>query len=122
MTYQRTYDAPAARQIGMLGIEPRVEISVDSFGLMPQLVAGTRRVALIQRRLAEQLGGVVPVRVMEPPYAAVPLQEALWWHPMHAHDAAHIWLRETAAKVGESVKDDRPTVSSAHSGEQMRQS
>lgn len=113
VTYQRTYDAPAARQIGMLGIEPRVEVSVDSFGLMPQLVAGTRRVALVQRRLAEQLGGVVPVRVMEPPYEAVPLQEALWWHPVHTHDAAHIWLRETAARVGEAVKDDQATVSSS---------
>jgi len=77
------------------------------------LVAGTRRVALIQRRLAEQLGGVVPVRVMEPPYEAVPLQEALWWHPVHTHDAAHIWLRETAARVGEAVKDDQATVSSS---------
>jgi DNA-binding transcriptional LysR family regulator len=113
VTYQRTYDAPAARQIGLLGIEPRVEISVDSFQLMPLLVAGTRRVALIQERLAERLTGLVPVRVMEPPYNAVPLQEALWWHPVHTHDAAHIWLRETAARVGEAVNADRPTISSA---------
>jgi DNA-binding transcriptional LysR family regulator len=104
VTYQRTYDAPAARQIGLLGIEPRVEVSVDSFQLMPQLVAGTRRVALVQRRLAERLAGFVPVRVVEPPYDAVPLQEALWWHPVHTHDAAHIWLRETAARVGEDVE------------------
>ncbi|GAA2313085.1 LysR family transcriptional regulator [Streptomyces hawaiiensis] len=104
VTYQRTYDAPAARQIGMLGIEPHVEVSVDSFQLMPLLVAGTRRVALIQGRLAERLDGLVPVRVMEPPYDAVPLQEALWWHPVHTHDAAHIWLRETAARVAEAVK------------------
>jgi DNA-binding transcriptional LysR family regulator len=113
VTYQRTYDAPAARQIGLLGIEPRVEISVDSFQLMPLLVAGTRRVALIQQRLAERLTGLVPVRIMEPPYNAVPLQEALWWHPVHTHDAAHIWLRETAARVGEAVNADRPTISSA---------
>jgi DNA-binding transcriptional LysR family regulator len=113
VTYQRTYDAPAARQVGLLGIEPRVEISVDSFQLMPLLVAGTRRVALIQERLAERLTGLVPVRVMEPPYNAVPLQEALWWHPVHTHDAAHIWLRETAARVGEAVNADRPTISSA---------
>jgi DNA-binding transcriptional LysR family regulator len=110
VTYQRTYDAPAARQIGLLGIEPRVEISVDSFQLMPLLVAGTRRVALIQKRLAERMGGLAPVRVMEPPYDAVPLQEALWWHPVHTHDAAHIWLRETAARVGQA-KADRPTIS-----------
>ncbi|MGR6918838.1 LysR family transcriptional regulator [[Actinomadura] parvosata] len=119
VTYQRTYDAPAARQIGLLGIEPRVEISVDSFQLMPLLVAGTRRVALIQGRLAERLGGLVPVRVMDPPYDAVPLQEALWWHPAHTHDAAHIWLRETAARVGEAVEADRPTSSSLPIGERV---
>ncbi len=105
VTYQRTYDAPAVRQIGMLGIEPRVEVSVDNFQLMPLMVAGTRRVALIQARLAEALPGRFPVRVMEPPYEAVPLREALWWHPVHTHDAAHIWLRDTAARVGQTVEE-----------------
>ncbi|MFJ9019533.1 LysR family transcriptional regulator [Streptomyces sp. NPDC102259] len=100
VTYQRTYDAPAARQLSMLGIEPRVEVSVDSFQVLPFLVAGTRRIALVQQRLAEQLRGVAAVRVMAAPYEVVPLQEALWWHPVHTHDAAHIWLRETAARVG----------------------
>ncbi|MFF7259213.1 LysR family transcriptional regulator [Streptomyces sp. NPDC008159] len=98
--YQRTYDAPAARQLSMLGIEPRVDVSVDSFQVLPFLVAGTRRITLVQRLLAERLSGVAAVRVMEPPYEVVPLQEALWWHPVHTHDAAHIWLRETAARVG----------------------
>lgn len=111
VTYQRTYDAPAARQLGLLGIEPRVEVSVDSFQLMPQLVAGTCRVALVQKRLAERLAGFVPVRVVEPPYDAVPLHEALWWHPVHTHDAAHIWLRETAARIGEVVDAERPAIS-----------
>ncbi|WP_151477904.1 LysR family transcriptional regulator [Streptomyces albicerus] len=100
VTYQRIYDAPAARQLSMLGIEPRVEVSVDSFQVLPFLVAGTRRIALVQQRLAERLSGVAAVRVMDAPYEAVPLQEALWWHPVHTHDAAHIWLRETAARVG----------------------
>ena len=48
VTYQRTYDAPAVRQLGMLGIEPRVEVSADSFTVLPFLVAGTRRIALVQ--------------------------------------------------------------------------
>ncbi|MCZ9350508.1 LysR family transcriptional regulator [Streptomyces mutabilis] len=100
VTYQRTYDAPAVRQLGMLGIEPRVEVSVDSFQIMPLLVSGTRRIALIQARLARLLAPLAAVRVVEPPYEAVPLREALWWHPVHTHDAAHIWLRETAARVG----------------------
>ncbi|WP_320773831.1 LysR family transcriptional regulator [Streptomyces sp. CRN 30] len=103
VTYQRTYDAPAVRQLGMLGIEPRVEVSVDSFQIMPLLVAGTGRIALIQARLARLLAPLAAVRAVEPPYEAVPLREALWWHPVHTHDAAHIWLRETAARVGGRV-------------------
>ncbi|MDT9696930.1 LysR family transcriptional regulator [Streptomyces sp. P17] len=98
--YQRTYDAPAARQLSMLGIDPHAEVSVDSFQVLPFLVAGTHRIALVQRSLADLLSGVAAVRVMDPPYEAVPLQEAMWWHPVHTHDAAHIWLRETAARVG----------------------
>jgi DNA-binding transcriptional LysR family regulator len=100
VTYQRTYDAPAVRQLGMLGIEPRVEVSVDSFQSLPLLVAGTRRIALVQARMAQLMAPIAAVKVVEPPYEAVPLREALWWHPVHTHDAAHIWLRETAARVG----------------------
>jgi DNA-binding transcriptional LysR family regulator len=114
VTYQRTYDAPAVRQLGMLGIEPRVEVSADSFQSLPFLVSGTRRVALVQSRLAHLLSGVAAVRVLPPPYEAVPLREALWWHPVHTHDAAHIWLRETAVRVGAGLSDvpaerSRPT-------------
>ncbi|GGV68829.1 LysR family transcriptional regulator [Streptomyces longisporoflavus] len=99
VTYQRTYDAPAVRQLGMLGIEPRVEISVDSFAMLPFMVAGTNRIALVQKRLAELMGSLSDVRVMEPPYEAVPLREALWWHPLHRHDSSHIWLRQAALRV-----------------------
>ncbi|MEU9556327.1 LysR family transcriptional regulator [Streptomyces fumanus] len=107
VTYQRTYDAPAVRQLGMLGVEPRVEVSVDSFQLLPLLVAGTRRIAMIQSRLAHLMTPPAAVRVLEPPYEAVPLQEAMWWHPVHTHDAAHIWLRETAARVGRRLAGER---------------
>ncbi|MFD5875438.1 LysR family transcriptional regulator [Streptomyces sp. NPDC060322] len=113
VTYQRTYDAPAVRQLGMLGIEPRVEVSVDSFQLLPLLVAGTRRIALIQARLARLLAPLAAVRMVEPPYEAVPLREAMWWHPVHTHDAAHIWLRETTARVGRRMADV-PEAPAAH--------
>ncbi|MET9773196.1 LysR family transcriptional regulator [Streptomyces sp. NPDC006367] len=105
VTYQRTYDTPAVRQLGMLGVEPRVEVSVDSFQAIPLLVGGTRRIALIQARLARLLAPLAAVRVVDAPYEAVPLREALWWHPVHTHDAAHIWLRETAARVGGRMDD-----------------
>ena len=108
VVYQRPYDAPAARQLSMLGLEPHVEVSVQSFQLLPSLVAGTRRVALIQRRLARLLTSVADVRVLPCPFEAVPVQEALWWHPVHTQDPAHIWLRETAARVGAALADPTP--------------
>ncbi|PSL51935.1 DNA-binding transcriptional LysR family regulator [Saccharothrix carnea] len=97
--YQRTYDAPVTRQLSMLGISPEVDVSVPSFHLLPPLVAGTRRVALAQQRLVERFPAP-GVRTLPCPFPAVPLQEALWWHPVHTQDAGHLWLREAAERVG----------------------
>jgi DNA-binding transcriptional LysR family regulator len=74
-------------------------VTVQNFQHLPALVAGTRRVALIQHRLARQVRRLAPVRVLPCPFEAVPVQEALWWHPVHTQDAAHIWLRDLAAEV-----------------------
>ncbi|WP_406281087.1 hypothetical protein [Embleya sp. NBC_00896] len=38
------------------------------------------------------------------PFDVVPLVEALWWHPVHARDAGHAWLRELFARVGAAVQ------------------
>ncbi|MEU4742804.1 LysR family transcriptional regulator [Actinosynnema sp. NPDC023658] len=97
--YQRAYDAPVTRQLSMLGISPRVDVSVPSFHLLPLLVAGTRRVALAQQRLVE-LFPTPGVRTLPCPFPAVPVQEAMWWHPVHTQDAGHIWLREVAGRIG----------------------
>jgi DNA-binding transcriptional LysR family regulator len=101
--YQRVYDATVARQLSMLGVEPRVQVSVDSFQLLPAMVAGTSRIAMVHALLAERLGPDSGIRVLECPFEAVPVHEALWWHPVHSHDAGHRWLRETAALVGKEV-------------------
>jgi DNA-binding transcriptional LysR family regulator len=102
--YQRAYDAPVARQLSMIGISPRVEVSVPSFHLLPSLVAGTRRVAVAQGRLVDRCP-TRGVRVLPCPFPAVPLQEAMWWHPVHTRDAGHVWLRKVVAEVGRTIDD-----------------
>ncbi|MER6221434.1 LysR family transcriptional regulator [Streptomyces sp. 900105755] len=101
--YQRPYDAPAARQLSMIGISPRVEVSVQTFQLLPLMVEGTRRIAMIQERLARKAVRSAAVRVLPCPFEAVPVREAMWWHPVHAQDAGHIWLRQKAAEVGAAL-------------------
>jgi DNA-binding transcriptional LysR family regulator len=105
-TYQRVHDATVARQLSMLGVEPRVQVSVDSFQLLPAMVAGTRRIAMVQALLAERLGRDSGIRILDCPFEAVPVHEALWWHPVHSHDAGHRWLRDTAAQAGAQITGD----------------
>ena len=94
---------PALRQLTMLGVEPRIEVVVENFQSMPFLVAGTGRIALIQQRLARKIAPAAGVRLLECPFAAVPIKEAMWWHPTHRQDARHRWLREVVARVGAQV-------------------
>ncbi|MBE8470697.1 LysR family transcriptional regulator [Streptomyces justiciae] len=105
--YQRPYDAPVARQLSMLGISPRVEVSVQTFQLLPHMVEGTRRIAMIQERLARRAVRSAAVRVLPCPFEAVPVGQAMWWHPVHAQDAAHIWLRRKAEEVGAGLTASR---------------
>jgi DNA-binding transcriptional LysR family regulator len=95
--------SPAAHQLRMIGVEPRVSMVVESFMPVPFLVAGTDRIALVQRRLAAMLAPVAGVRVLECPFDAVPLAEALWWHPVYRADPAHRWLRQTLVEVARSL-------------------
>jgi DNA-binding transcriptional LysR family regulator len=96
--------APAARQLRMLGIEVRVDVVVDGFAQMPFLVAGTRRIALLQERLARLLAPVAGARILDCPYEVVPVSEAFWWNPIHRNDPAHAWLRGLLLEAAAELK------------------
>lgn len=108
MLYHRpTAFAPAAQQLRMIGIEPRVEIVVDGFLQMPFLIAGSDRIALLQEQLARRIADASGVRVLDCPFEAVPLAEAFWWHPMYRSDVAHGWLRELLMEAAAELKTAR---------------
>jgi DNA-binding transcriptional LysR family regulator len=104
VTYQLpTAFTPAVRQLRMIGVEPKVQIVVESFTAVPFLVAGTQRVALLQAQLARRLAGTARVRVLPCPWEVVPLKEAFWWHPTLRTDPAHAWLRRILKDAGRAV-------------------
>lgn len=84
---------PISRQLRLLGIH-RVAVRVESYFLVPELVAGTDRVALLQERLARQVAGPLGLRLFELPGEVEPITEALWWHERYERDTAHTWMRE----------------------------
>lgn len=104
MTYHsRSAFTSAARQIQQLGIEPRVEVVLESFLSLPHFVAGTNRVAIIQKALAPVALATPGIRTVALPFDATPLLNALWWHPVHGRDPEHAWMRDLFTEAGAIV-------------------
>ena len=111
----QTASTPAARQMRMLGIEPHVQVVNESFLTVPALIAGSDRVALLQRRLIDLLPLDSGVRALPCPFEVSPLIEAMWWHPVFDDDPEHSYLRDlvtraAAQALGSSIDaaDDVP--------------
>ncbi len=94
-----TASTPAARQMRMLGIEPRVQVVTESFLTVPGLVAGSGRIALLQERLVRQLPLDAGIRAMPPPFELGPLVEAMWWHPVYDRDPEHQFFRDLVQRA-----------------------
>jgi DNA-binding transcriptional LysR family regulator len=94
-----TASTPAARQMRMLGIEPHVQVVTENFLSLPYLVAGSDRIALLQRRLVDLLPLDAGVRALPVPFDAGPLVQAMWWHPVFNHDDEHTYLRDVVARA-----------------------
>jgi LysR family transcriptional regulator, nod-box dependent transcriptional activator len=84
----------ADRHITQLGIRRRIDITVESFVLVPFLLEGTLMVSLMLERAVRRLSSVTKVRILKPPLKLPDIHEALNWHPRHTADPGHRWLRE----------------------------
>lgn len=69
------------------------------YSLLPLLVAGTNRLALVQERLAKLLANQLPVAYVEPPVAIPPLDLHMFWSPKFNGDPRHVWMRNTIFDV-----------------------
>ena len=92
---------PADRQLRMLGIEPRVQVITENFLTVPNLVAGTDRIALLQERLVRLLPLNSGLRTLQCPVEVGELVEAMWWHPVYDRDPEHMFLREIASRAAQ---------------------
>jgi LysR family transcriptional regulator, nod-box dependent transcriptional activator len=76
------------------GDERRVDVVAHSFYLLPRLVIGTARVATMHTRLARQLAGSLPIRLVKPTFEIPRLVEVLQWHKYRDLDPGSMWLRD----------------------------
>lgn len=94
---------PAQQHLRLLGIEVSATVVVDTFTAIPFFVTGTRRIAMLQRRLVERLAGTVGLATFPLPFAPVPLRESFWWHPTRRSDPAHQWLRGVLRSLADAL-------------------
>ena len=82
----------ADRHLAGQGLSRRVEVTIESFLLVPLLVRGTDLVSLVLERSARlhSLEGLV---LVEPPVAVPDINETMYWNPRHTGDPGHDWLR-----------------------------
>ncbi|MEY9951487.1 LysR family transcriptional regulator [Leifsonia sp. EB34] len=104
MNYQsRSAFTSAERQVQQLGVEPNVEVVVESFLAIPHFIAGTRRVGIIHSALVPLAKRAAAVRTVGLPFEPTPIVNALWWHPVHSHDPEHTWMRSLFEEAGRIV-------------------
>jgi LysR family nod box-dependent transcriptional activator len=104
-TYQsRSAFTPAARQLQMIGVQPQIDVVVEGFLALPYFIVGTNRIGLVQTHLVDRIVAAGDIRALKPPFDAVRLAGALWWHPMHTDDPSHIWMRQQFIRAGRGVR------------------
>lgn len=99
---------PAGRQLQMLGVEPHVQLVVESFLALPFVIAHSNRICLVQSHLVPRLTASGDVRAVRAPYDAVPLVQAFWWHSIHQADPEHEWLRGMFIEAGRRIMTPDP--------------
>lgn len=88
------------------GIDPTPVLTVDNFLSLPDLIADSQRIALLEERLVPRITQGRGVRVVACPYELPDLVEAFWWHPASTVRPEHRWFRAQVAAVRDSLLGD----------------
>ena len=93
----------ADQHLARLGVRRRIDVTVESFLLVPFLLQGTQLVSLVLERAARRLAQTTHIKTLEPPFELPDIHERMYWHPRHTTDTGHRWLRERLTAVAATL-------------------
>jgi len=96
----------ADQHLARLGVTRRIEVTVESFLLVPFLLQGTQLVSLVLERAAKRLAQTAHIKTLKAPFELPDIHERMYWHPRHTTDTGHRWLRERLMAVAAAL--DKP--------------
>jgi DNA-binding transcriptional LysR family regulator len=95
---------PVRQQLRFRGYETPVVAATSNFFVVPSLITGTDRVALVPEGFARMAVRSEPrLKYVRPPMDLDPVRDAFWWHADRAADAEHVWLRDVLERVRDEV-------------------
>lgn len=83
----------ADRQLERRGSPRRVDMTCGSFTVLPWLLAGTQRLAVLHERLALQMVAKFPLALAPLPFEFPVMREMIQYHKSRETDAGLRWLR-----------------------------
>ncbi|MDF8333791.1 LysR family transcriptional regulator [Novosphingobium cyanobacteriorum] len=89
----------AEAQLRARGITRREEVVVPSFTLVPDLLVGTGRLAIMHERLARQAARQTDIRIASLPFDFPPMHEMIQYHRARADDAGLLWFLDAITAV-----------------------
>lgn len=96
----------AESQLRSMNIERKIAIHAATFGIVPELLVGTRRIAIMHRRLAVHAATSLPLKFGPLPFEFPPLIEGIQFHRSKINDAGLNWLvGEIRSQVDELASD-----------------
>lgn len=81
------------------GLERRVAVAVEQFGLIPEFVVGGPCLSTLHSRLARLYARRFPLRLLAPPLAIPATLQVVQWHAYQDRDPALVWLRQLLAEA-----------------------
>jgi LysR family transcriptional regulator, nod-box dependent transcriptional activator len=83
----------ADRQLERMGSPRRVELTCGCFTVVPWLICGTQRLAVMHERLATQMAARFPLALAPMPFAFPVMREMIQYHKAREADDGLKWLR-----------------------------
>ncbi len=82
----------AEEQLKDRGDSRRVEIVASSFTIVPWMLPGTHRIALMHERLAKVMLAKLPLTIAPVPFSLPPMREMIQYHHARSTDGGLQWL------------------------------
>lgn len=90
--------AEPARALHLLGLEPRIRLTLPHFMVAPAILAATELAVIMPTRPALRMAARHALQVVQADFGLPPFQVSMHWTWRQAGDPGHRWLREVITR------------------------